>query len=109
MAAKSVFTLIPKQIPITLRLPHNDFYPILTAFSSADIPVVSLELGTNSLNSTLREGIDVFFECNIKSNPWIYKVSWRHNVSDRQTCNLASNSENFENKFNSPVPWQTRG
>ncbi|XP_037944821.1 uncharacterized protein LOC119677515 isoform X2 [Teleopsis dalmanni] len=43
------------------------------------IPVVSLELGTNSMNSSLREGIDVFFECNIKSNPWIYKVSWRHN------------------------------
>ncbi|KAI8123719.1 Cell adhesion molecule 3 [Lucilia cuprina] len=43
------------------------------------IPVVTLELGTNSMNSTFREGIDVFFECNIKSNPWINNVSWRHN------------------------------
>lgn len=44
--------------------------------------MVTLEFGTNQNNSTgIREGADVYFECNIKSNPWIYRVSWRHNVS----------------------------
>ena len=50
-------------------------------FLIADVPIVSLELGSNLNASSIREGIDVYFECNIKSNPWVYKVSWRHNVS----------------------------
>lgn len=47
----------------------------------SDIPVVSLEIGSGFNTSFEREGADVYFECNIKSNPWIHKVSWRHNVS----------------------------
>lgn len=53
-----------------------------------DIPVIKLEFGTNQQNhqNGIREGADVYFECNIKSNPWVYKVSWKHNVS-KLICN----------------------
>lgn len=46
-----------------------------------DVPVVTLELGSNINGSAIQEGMDVYFECNIKSNPWVYRVTWRHNVS----------------------------
>lgn len=46
----------------------------------ADVPVVTLELGNSQNLSAIVEGMDVIFECNIKSNPWVYKVAWRHKV-----------------------------
>ncbi|XP_039281598.1 nephrin [Nilaparvata lugens] len=47
-----------------------------------DVPVVTLELGGGLNASSIKEGVDVYFECNIKSNPWVYKVCWKHNGRD---------------------------
>lgn len=50
-----------------------------------DVPVVSLELGTNLNATNIREGMDVYFECRVKANPWVRKVIWLHDV-----CKLIS-------------------
>lgn len=49
-----------------------------------DIPNVKLEIGTYQPNPAagIREGADVYFECNIKANPTAYRVAWKHNVRD---------------------------
>lgn len=59
-----------------------------------DIPVVSLELGSNVNSTTIREGADVYFECNIRANPWIYNIEWQHNVSNINKTHLSQ--YNFE-------------
>lgn len=62
------------------------FYP----FKLSDIPVLTLEFGTNqqSHSTGIREGADVYFECNIKANPPVYKVSWKQNVSNVIQCEI---------------------
>jgi hypothetical protein len=62
----------------------------------SDVPVVSLEFGTNQqiFSSGIREGADVYFECNIKANPWVYKVNWKQNVSFLNTQKIAE--QNFQ-------------
>ena len=46
------------------------------------VPILNLALGSNFDPEDIREGGDVFFECKIHANPWVYKVVWLHNVSE---------------------------
>ena len=50
-------------------------------FSFADMPVVTLKMGSSLNPDDIKEGADVYFECMIQSNPKPYKMSWYHNVS----------------------------
>nr|XP_040567358.1 hemicentin-1-like [Lepeophtheirus salmonis] len=43
------------------------------------IPTSALSLGSSLNASNIKEGDDVYFECNVKSSPRPYKISWRHN------------------------------
>lgn len=52
-------------------------------FVSIDVPVVSLKMGSNLNPEDIKEGDDVYFECNIRANPKTYKLSWYHDVSSR--------------------------
>ncbi|GAB6028104.1 hypothetical protein CHUAL_002324 [Chamberlinius hualienensis] len=40
-------------------------------------PIMSLRLGGSLKEDNIREGDDVYFECNIRANPWIHKVEWK--------------------------------
>ena len=50
-------------------------------FYSLDVPVVTLKMGSSLNPDDIKEGDDVYFECNSKANPKMYKLSWFHNVS----------------------------
>ena len=46
-----------------------------------DVPVVHLELGSKLQIAAIKEGDDVYMECNIRAHPWVTKVTWKHNVN----------------------------
>ncbi|XP_073993878.1 nephrin-like isoform X2 [Rhodnius prolixus] len=52
-------------------------------------PLVSLQLGTSLKPHQIKEGDDVYFECNVRANPVQHKISWYHN-SDLITQNMST-------------------
>lgn len=63
-----------------------------------DPPLVKLEVGTNPIveGNVVSEGADVYFECNIKANPWVYRVAWRQNVSKYGEMNFSTSGNDFK-------------
>lgn len=46
-----------------------------------DSPIVTLSLGSTLNPHDIKEGDDVYFECNVRANPREHRISWYHNVS----------------------------
>ena len=59
-----------------------DYYLFISSFNLfyTDPPVVSLSLGSNLEASDIKEGDDVYFECNMTANPSATKVTWKKDV-----------------------------
>ena len=67
--------------------PKNPLKPLVVVFSKIlifipDKPRVSLRLGKSLDPDNLRTGNDVYFECDVKSNPIPHKLVWLHKVSE---------------------------
>lgn len=41
------------------------------------VPQLSLRLGSKLKHSNILEGNDVYFECNIRANPWVSETGWK--------------------------------
>lgn len=50
-------------------------------FPSADPPLVSLRLGSTLIVDDIKEGDDLYMECQIQANPKFSKMYWMHDVS----------------------------
>lgn len=46
------------------------------------MPVVTLKLGSTLNPDDIKEGDDVYFECNVRANPKAYRLAWYHDVSN---------------------------
>lgn len=49
----------------------------MVIFSIPVVPELKLSLGANIQPNAIKEGTDVFFECNVRANPWVNEVKWR--------------------------------
>ncbi|KAJ6637897.1 Peroxidasin like, partial [Pseudolycoriella hygida] len=49
---------------------------------SVYLPIVALKMGPTLNPENIKEGDGVYFECDIKSNPKPYKMTWFHNGTE---------------------------
>lgn len=54
-----------------------------------DPPIVTLRLGSTLTAGDIKDGDDVYFECQVQANPQWRKLYWLHDVSN--SCPLPFN------------------
>ncbi|XP_045486297.1 nephrin [Pieris rapae] len=68
--------------PITCRAENpnvtNLFLETTWTISVVYPPVVKLRLGSSLAAGDIKEGDDVYFECHVRANPMVRKLSWLH-------------------------------
>ncbi|VVC96424.1 unnamed protein product [Leptidea sinapis] len=70
--------VIVKCVATNSRLPVNtieDQFKLNVVYS----PLVTLTLGSTLNPHDIKEGDDVYFECNVRANPKEHRISWFHN------------------------------
>ncbi|GFS92621.1 uncharacterized protein NPIL_144651, partial [Nephila pilipes] len=40
-------------------------------------PIVNISVSASSSQSGIREGSDVYLECSVLANPWIFEIAWQ--------------------------------
>ncbi len=65
-----------------MRMSHNKFAIFIFSLSlPPDPPMVSLRLGSTLIVDDIKEGDDLYMECQIQANPKFSKMYWMHDVS----------------------------
>lgn len=72
--ARALFPYLFRRIQPTLTVYRRSWF--------TDTPETQIQLGTSLNPNAIREGTDVYFDCLIQAEPVVYKVEWRHQVSE---------------------------
>ena len=74
----SAVTSIPFIVSLNLScfLFFFSFSYLLSLVKTTDIPQLSLRLGSKLRHSHIQEGNDVYFDCNVRANPWVTEIRW---------------------------------
>ena len=47
-----------------------------------DKPRISLSFGGHLQPDKIKEGVDIYLDCDVKANPTVTTIQWAHDVSD---------------------------
>ena len=81
--------------PLSHLLSHHPTMQPSNRLKTTDVPQLTLALGANINKDAIKEGTDVYLECHVRANPWVYEVTWlfegRPLVSDHSAGIIIAN------------------